>query len=74
MYASVDEITGKAINEAPEFAELEKTVIVFNSKVLTASSMVNSICDNNITVFFAVPSSSFRCRTHGWHVQPFILI
>ena len=30
--------------------------IVFNSKVLTASSMVNSICDNNITVFFAVPT------------------
>lgn len=27
MYASVDEITGKAINEAPEFAELEKTVM-----------------------------------------------
>lgn len=30
--------------------------IVFNSKVLTASSMVNSIFDNNITVFFAVPT------------------
>lgn len=30
--------------------------IVFNSKVLTASSMVNSICDNNINVFFAVPT------------------
>lgn len=30
--------------------------IVFNSKVLTASSMVNSICVNNITVFFAVPT------------------
>lgn len=30
--------------------------IVFNSKILTASSMVNSIHDNNITVFFAVPT------------------
>ncbi len=30
--------------------------IVFNSKILTASSMVNSILDNNITVFFAVPT------------------
>ena len=30
--------------------------IIFNSKILTASSMVNSILDNNITVFFAVPT------------------
>lgn len=30
--------------------------IVFNSKILTASSIINSIYDNNITVFFAVPT------------------